>query len=217
VVNNSWGSNSTLSTEFLADVRAWVAAGIFPAFANGNNGPGTGTVGSPGSFPESFGVGATDINDQIASFSSRGPVVWDGVRYLKPQVSAPGAQIYSSWPRQLGEGDYNTISGTSMATPHAAAVAAVIRTLNSSLTASQVVARLDSAVDDEGAPGRDPSFGFGRVNLVKAATGGRDEPVRPRGSGGQQAARPSPRSGAVEHLVDEPVGLSVLLAPDVAN
>ena len=102
VVNNSWGSAATYNTEFLEDVRAWVAAGIFPAFANGNNGPGSGTVGSPGSFPESFGVGATDINDQIASFSSRGPVVWDGVRYVKPQLSAPGAQIFSSWPRQLG-------------------------------------------------------------------------------------------------------------------
>ena len=52
VVNNSWGSTATYSTEFLEDVRAWVAAGIFPAFANGNDGPGGGTVGSPGSFPE---------------------------------------------------------------------------------------------------------------------------------------------------------------------
>src|SRR5918992_3914417 len=62
----------------------------------------------PGSFPESFGVGATDINDQIASFSSRGPAIWDGVTHVKPQISAPGHQIFSSWPRQLGL-DYHTI------------------------------------------------------------------------------------------------------------
>jgi subtilisin family serine protease len=133
VVNNSWGSNATNSTEFLADVRAWVAAGIFPAFANGNNGPAAGTVGSPGSFPESFGVGATDINDQIASFSSRGPAIWDGVTYVKPQISAPGHQIYSAWPRQLGL-DYNTISGTSMATPHLTGVVALLLSAQPDLT-----------------------------------------------------------------------------------
>jgi subtilisin family serine protease len=65
----------------------------------------------------------------------------------------------------------NKILRTSIATPHASAVAAVIRTLNSGLTAAQVVARLDAAVDDKGAGGRDPSFGFGRVNLLKATTG----------------------------------------------
>ena len=79
-------------------MQAWVAAGIFPTFSNGNNGPGRETVGSPASFPESFGVGATDINDQIASFSSRGPAIWDGVTHVKPQVSAPGP------PDLLGRG-----------------------------------------------------------------------------------------------------------------
>jgi subtilisin family serine protease len=56
-----------------------------------------------------------------------------------------------------------------MATPHVAGVAAVIRSRNAALTAAQVVAKLDASVDDLGAPGRDQSFGFGRVNLVKAA------------------------------------------------
>ncbi|HWN22577.1 MAG TPA: carboxypeptidase regulatory-like domain-containing protein, partial [Gaiellaceae bacterium] len=175
VVNNSWGSTDSLSTEFLEDVRAWVAAGIFPAFANGNNGPGTGTVGSPGSFPESFGVGATDINDQIASFSSRGPVVWDGVRYVKPQLSAPGAGIYSSWPRQLGEGDYNTISGTSMATPHLTGVVALLLSAQPDLTVDATREVLLSSARTEPHMGRLPNdnYGAGIADAYAAITAAR--------------------------------------------
>jgi thermitase len=66
---------------------------------------------------------------------------------------------------------YSSLSGTSMATPHVSGVAAVIRTLNPGLTAAQTVDRLRAATDDLGAAGRDQQFGFGRVNLLKAATG----------------------------------------------
>ena len=59
---------------YQATVQAWVAAGIFPAFANGNAGPGCGSAGSPGDYPESYAVGAYDIGNSIAFFSSRGPV-----------------------------------------------------------------------------------------------------------------------------------------------
>src|SRR5690606_39598849 len=68
-----------------SDLTAWRAAGIVPMFANGNDGPAGGTVGLPGGYPHSIGVGATDINDNIASFSSRGPITWDGVEYVKPR------------------------------------------------------------------------------------------------------------------------------------
>ena len=175
VVNNSWGSDATYTTEFLEDVRAWVAAGIFPAFANGNNGPGTGSVGSPGSFPESFGVGATDINDQVASFSSRGPAIWDGVRYLKPQVSAPGAQIYSSWPRQLGEGDYNTISGTSMATPHLTGVVALLLSAQPDLSVEATRELLESTARTEPHMGKLPNdnYGHGIADAFAAITAAR--------------------------------------------
>jgi thermitase len=65
---------------------------------------------------------------------------------------------------------YSSLSGTSMATPHVAGVAAVIAGRNPGLTASGIRSKLVAAVDDLGAAGRDPSFGFGRVNLVKAAS-----------------------------------------------
>ena len=58
-----------------------------------------------------------------------------------------------------------------MATPHVAGVAAlIIRARNPTMTVSAARAKLDASVDDKGAAGRDPQFGFGRVNLVKAAS-----------------------------------------------
>ena len=103
VVNNSWSSGPNCSTTFTNSVRAWWALGIFPDFAAGGFGPGVGSAASPGQNPESFGVGATDINDVIASFSGRGPSSCDGSIF--PEVSAPGVNIRSSispgWLREL--------------------------------------------------------------------------------------------------------------------
>ncbi len=73
VVNCSWGDENGFSTEFQPDLRALRAAGVFVVFANGNSGPGPGTVISPASLPEAFAVGATDAEDRAAYFSSRGP------------------------------------------------------------------------------------------------------------------------------------------------
>jgi subtilisin family serine protease len=58
-----------------------------------------------------------------------------------------------------------------MATPHVSGVAAIIFGRNPTASAATVRSKLDAAVDDLGAAGRDPNFGFGRVNLLKAATG----------------------------------------------
>ena len=52
LVNNSWGSADTENRTYWRDVEAWIAAGIVPIFANGNDGPGPSTAGSPGSFPQ---------------------------------------------------------------------------------------------------------------------------------------------------------------------
>ncbi len=124
IANNSWGAANAGDTSFWDAVAAWRSAGIVPVFANGNTGPAGRTVGSPASYPHSFGVGATDSEDNIAPFSSRGPATWNGEDIIKPQVSAPGDGIYSAWPTDSGQ-SYHTISGTSMATPHVSGVAAL--------------------------------------------------------------------------------------------
>jgi outer membrane protein assembly factor BamB/protocatechuate 3,4-dioxygenase beta subunit len=172
VVNNSWGAGDGTLTTFWDDVDAWVAAGIVPVFANGNNGPAQGTVGSPGSYPHTIGIGATDEHDRIAIFSSRGSAFWDGVEYRKPQVSAPGRQVRSTWPLALSDDGYHTISGTSMAAPHATGVIALMLSAAPDLTIDEVRDALESSARTEPHMGAlpDNNYGAGIVDAFAAVT-----------------------------------------------
>lgn len=120
VINNSWGSGSGSDPFYRATVQAWVASGIFPVFSVGAQGPGCGTVGAPATYPESYGVGAFDMNNNIASFSSRGPSPFGGI--IKPNVAAPGVSVRTSVPNN----GYASFSGTSMATAHVTGTVALI-------------------------------------------------------------------------------------------
>nr|MBC8231756.1 S8 family serine peptidase [bacterium] len=163
VVNNSWCDSNGSNQFYRSVVQTWIALDIFPAFANGNNGPGSGTVGAPASYPESFGVGATDINDNIASFSSRGPSPIDGG--IKPNVSAPGVNIRSSVP-----GGYGRSQGTSMACPHVTGGVALLKSANPSLTVEQIKQILQDTAVDLGAAGPDNDYGWGRIDLFEAVS-----------------------------------------------
>jgi len=174
VVNNSWGGASdspTMSPEFRDILNAWIAARIFPAFAIGNEGPNPRTTGSPGDYPMAFGVGATDINDQIADFSSRGPVFWEGIGdIIKPDVSAPGVDIYSSVPG----GGYESWMGTSMACPHVAGTVALMLSLAiknrriDEIDVDFLKRALEETAVDLGAPGKDNDYGSGRIDAFEA-------------------------------------------------
>lgn len=115
---------------------------------------GNATLEYPAAYPEVVSVAATDRNDRRASFSNANADV---------EVAAPGVDVVSTV-----RGGYAAFSGTSMATPHAAGVAALIWGESPQLTAQAVRARLDAAVDDLGPAGRDESFGFGRLTLSRA-------------------------------------------------
>ncbi|CAM3464679.1 S8 family serine peptidase [Stackebrandtia soli] len=106
-------------------VTASVASGVTYALAAGNDSGANACNGSPGSTPTALTVGATDSSDNRASFSNIGPCV---------DIFAPGVSITSAWLN----GGTNTISGTSMATPHVAGAAALHLGENPSATPAQV-------------------------------------------------------------------------------
>ena len=143
------GASSTMQTA----VRNASNAGALIIAAAGNDGDAT--LNYPAAYPEVVSVAATDNRDARASFSNANSDV---------EIAAPGVNILST---KRG-GGYVSFSGTSMATPHVAGVAALIWGKNPGFTAAQVRSKLDASVDDKGPAGRDPSFGFGRVNLQKA-------------------------------------------------
>lgn len=163
LVSNSWGGDPR-GTFFLEATRKWVALGTFPCFAAGNSGPGSGTVGTPGGFPEAFAVGATDESDFLASFSSRGPALWNGVVLVKPDVSAPGVNVTSAEPG----GGYQAMSGTSMATPHVSGVLALLHQALPGISIGQMRSLLEETSRDLGEPGKDNGFGAGRLGALAA-------------------------------------------------
>ena len=145
------GSSTTLQTA----VRNASSRGTLIIAAAGNDGDAT--LNYPAAYPEVVSVAATDRNDARASFSNANADV---------EIAAAGVDVLST---KRG-GGYVAFSGTSMATPHVAGVAAIIAARNPSFSGTQIRAKLQTSVDDLGIPGRDPQFGFGRVNLAKAAS-----------------------------------------------
>jgi len=149
------GASTTLQQ---AVASAWNNGnGAVIVAAAGNDGDAT--LNYPAAYAEVVSVAATDSADARASFSNANADV---------EVAAPGVNVLST----VRGGGYATLSGTSMATPHVSAVAGVLRQLFPSDSAAAIRSRLDAAVNDLGPAGRDASFGFGRVNLCKAAGGG---------------------------------------------
>ncbi len=129
---------------------AAVERGIMVVVAAGNDGPGSRTVGAPGAARRALTIGASDDADAIASFSSRGPTA-DGRQ--KPDIVVPGVNIIAPRGASTAMGavidDYYTqASGTSMATPLAAGVCALLLQANPALTPEELKQRLmESAVD----------------------------------------------------------------------
>src|SRR5204863_4885398 len=101
VLNNSWGcpaSEGCAAGTLETIVNNTQAAGIFVEVSAGNSGPGCSTVADPPAiYSASFSTGAIDINNALASFSSRGPSTFYTPNLLKPNVSAPGVNVRSSY------------------------------------------------------------------------------------------------------------------------
>lgn len=152
VINMSLGNYA--QAEFLHDaVRYAFDHDVVLIAASGNDN--TAQPGYPAAYPEVFAVAATDNLEERAPFSNYGDYI---------DVAAPGVSIASTYP----DNQYAALSGTSMASPHVAALAALIRSVNPLLKNTEVMNIMRNTAVDLGTPGKDDQFGYGRINVKQA-------------------------------------------------
>lgn len=144
--------------------------GTLFVIAAGNSGA---EISSPGSAATALTVGAVDRDDKLAYFSSRGPLV--NSHAAKPELVAPGVDIVAARAagtnlQQPIDSYYEAISGTSMASPHAAGAAALLVQRHPDWTGDKIKAALVGASDP--LTGIDPwAIGAGRLNAARALGG----------------------------------------------
>lgn len=180
IISNSWGcppEEECQIDSLQQAVSNTRAAGILVVVAAGN---GTATCGSisdpPAIYADSFTIGATNDAGTIASFSLRGPVTVDGSNRLKPDVTAPGVSVRSTVPGN----SYGSKSGTSMATPAAAGVAALLMSADPSLKGNPAAVEqllrqtaigttsLQTCGSFPGSAIPNTTFGYGRIDAWAA-------------------------------------------------
>jgi thermitase len=154
IISCSWGSSQE-SQLIHAAIKYATNTGALVIAAAGNSG--TNTRHYPAAYPEVVAVTATNENDNPALFTTYGDWV---------DIAAPGTSIYSTYLWN----DYVSMSGTSMACPHVAGVAALILSQYPTMSNEQVRFQLLYTADDLGATGFDVFYGYGRVNARKAIT-----------------------------------------------
>lgn len=190
VINNSWGCPESETCTDPNVLRSAVEnlrnAGILFVASAGNSGSSCSSIVDPPAIYEaSFTVGASNNGDSMASFSSRGPVTRDGSGRMKPDIVAPGVGIRSS----IRGGGYSSFSGTSMAGPHVAGVAALVLSANPALrrqpamieqilrsTARNIISssQVCGGVTPPLIP--NPVYGMGRLDAVAAVQAAIGEP-----------------------------------------
>ncbi|MCX5128616.1 S8 family peptidase [Streptomyces sp. NBC_00347] len=168
VVNMSVGSADQPGIDPMEEAVAQLSGKALFVVAAGNEGDKAGTMRTPGSAAAALTVGAVDKQDQLAEFSSRGPTA-DGL--AKPDITAPGVEITAAATTQgtypgPPEG-YVSMSGTSMATPHVAGAAALVKQQHPSWSAAAIKALLTASATPN--PKNNAyQQGAGRVDLVRA-------------------------------------------------
>jgi subtilisin len=142
---------------FLPIIQVLRGSNCLPVIAVGNEG--IGTSRSPGNYVESLSVGACDVNGEVPSFSSSQYFQRDN-NSLVPDVIAPGVNVISAMPG----GGYQSMDGTSMATPHVAGLAALLRQAKPGASVDEIEAAI-----------------FGSCGPVPADSSGRTERGLPNG------------------------------------
>ena len=191
VINASWGGFADEPTQTLIDAIAYAhdTKGVVFVAAAGNSASDVGTQErgfAPANIRNVITVAASDQTDTAAPFSNRGQkidVTAPGGGDTDPTntIFSPGNSILSllasgtqdsetSFGALVVGGKYLRIAGTSMASPHVAGAAALIRSFHPEFTPEQVRQVLRLGSDDVGAPGFDIFSGAGRINVQAALT-----------------------------------------------
>jgi len=147
-------------------------SGVFMAVSAGNSGSSCSSVNDPPAIYQSvISVGASDRSNNIAFYSSRGPVRVDGSNRRKPDVTAPGSGVTSASPGNR----YSSASGTSMASPHLNGMIAILWQANESLRGNvektqKLIEETCDKKETSACGGGHPNnvWGFGIINVEKA-------------------------------------------------
>lgn len=168
IINNSWGGASGLNEWYRPMVQAWRDAQIVPIFSAGNTPGGSSprSISVPANYPESIAVAATDIQNFRGNFSNQGPGPYTDD--LKPDISAPGVNIRSSVPGGYA-GGWN---GTSMAAPHVSGVAALLRSIDATISVDDIEQILLNTatplIDNQYPESPNYGYGYGLINAYEA-------------------------------------------------
>ncbi|MEU4424067.1 S8 family serine peptidase [Actinoplanes sp. NPDC024001] len=158
VINMSLGSSGQTGTVSTAIGYARSKNVVVVAAAGNSR-----AAGSPVNYPAAdegvIAVAATDSADAVASYSNAGGYV---------DVAAPGSGIVSTYPTARHAPGYGRLSGTSMAAPHVAAVAALLVAQRPGITPDEVESVLKTSAVDLGSAGRDDDYGYGRIDAAAA-------------------------------------------------
>jgi type VII secretion-associated serine protease mycosin len=130
--------------------------GVLLVAASGNERERGNAVVYPAAYPEVLAVGGTGNTDQIVGFSNTGDHV---------DLAAPSVGL---WTTIIGERQYGPPNGTSFSSPYVAGAAGLVWTLRPDLAHTDVKCILEASADDQGTPGKDPEYGWGRLNVLRA-------------------------------------------------
>ncbi len=157
VINLSLGGGSFNKTLYVALKYAYEQKGVTIVASSGNDG--ASSISYPAGYEEFvIAVGATDNNKQKTSFSNYGP---------KLDVVAPGVNILQQSEKH-GKSGFYSLNGTSMASPHVSALAALLLSSNQDLSQSELYSAITDTAEDLGTPGRNDYYGYGLINPLKA-------------------------------------------------
>ncbi|MGM0630979.1 MAG: S8 family serine peptidase [Pseudomonadota bacterium] len=162
VVNMSLGGGGSNQTEANA-LQNLYNQGVLLVAAAGNDGSSyseTDPMSYPASYNAVVSVAAVDSSKNLASFSQKNTQV---------EIAGPGVDVMSTYPEGTGsQGNYGTMSGTSMASPHVAGVAALVWSHHPSCSAQEIRDVLNTTAQDLGPAGRDVQYGYGLAQTKNA-------------------------------------------------